>query len=138
MIRWNNRSKDLTMLRILQLYEAKLSWSFIPFWRLSWVAKCQKPENFLASAMLEQKAWGSIILNYVFYKICSFHIFIILKLLPLDTLCGVQWPIFRNCWALPIYHPIELIGFAPNLKRDLLEDFQITWKLIKFISPWHS
>lgn len=50
--------------------------------------------------------------------------------------CAAQWPILTK---LPIfakiYHPIELIGFSPNLERDLLEDFQITWKLISFISP---
>ena len=52
--------------------------------------KVSTPENFLANAMLEQKALGSIILNYISYNVFSFHIFLILKLLPLDTLCGVQ------------------------------------------------
>ena len=59
-----------------------------------------------------------------------------LELTSLRYGCAAQWPILTK---LPIfakiYHPIELIGFSPNLERDLLEDFQITWKLISFISP---
>ena len=59
-----------------------------------------------------------------------------LELASLRYWCAAQWPILTK---LPIfakiYHPIELIGFSPNLERDLLEDFQITWKLISFISP---
>ena len=42
---------------------------------------------------------------------------------------SVQWPILQNCWALPIYHPIELIGFAPNLKG-------IYWRIFRLPENW--